>query len=165
MTPATRMVGIYITAVVGAIASLVGTHVVAQSHAAAVADTVYQWPGEIAADAQTGNLRSDLGWRPGSQGESVLGVVRCGVATQTSPAFKRVMTAPHDSIVNPVWLWNDCKRAFHQWDSLEAITNGQWPAGVSSSSAVPALHDVLVADVAWRDGISVRQWRAMAGRQ
>jgi hypothetical protein len=91
------------------------------------AGAVLAWQGIIAVNDTTGNLRSDLGWRPATQGESVLGVLRCAVATEVKPRPRRVLVAPNSPIAAPTYVWTVCSRGFAQWDSLEAASGGRWP--------------------------------------
>jgi hypothetical protein len=89
---------------------------------------VLNWAGIIAVNDTTGALRSDLGWRPATQGESALGVLRCAVATEVKPRFRRVLVAPNSPPTGgPVYVWTVCSKGFHQWDSLEGVSDGRWP--------------------------------------
>ena len=91
------------------------------------AGAVLAWQGIIAVNDTSGALRSDLGWRPATQGESVLGVLRCAVATEVKPRSRRVLVAPNSPIAAPTYVWTVCSRGFAQWDSLEAASGGRWP--------------------------------------
>jgi hypothetical protein len=89
---------------------------------------VLNWGGIVAVNDTTGALRSDLGWRPATQGESALGVLRCAVATEVKPRFRRVLVAPNSPPTGgPAYVWTVCSKGFHQWDSLEGVSDGRWP--------------------------------------
>jgi hypothetical protein len=89
---------------------------------------VLNWAGIVAVNDTTGALRSDLGWRPATQGESALGVLRCAVATEVKPRFRRVLVAPNSPPTGgPAYVWTVCSKGFHQWDSLEGVSDGRWP--------------------------------------
>jgi hypothetical protein len=116
---------------------------------------VVDWEGIIAANTTTGQLRSDLGWRNGAQSE-VSGVVHCLVATETAPRWHRVLIAPSQTIVSPTYVSTDCQKAFTSWDSAEAVTDGKWPAAVPASTSA-VLRAIILADMQYHDGMSVRQ--------
>jgi hypothetical protein len=84
---------------------------------------VVKWPATIAVDTQTGQLQP--GFVNGRYGGSRRGVYYCGVATQTFPTFKRVLTT---SAVAPTLYNFACRSAFTQWDSAETASGGRWPA-------------------------------------
>lgn len=93
-------------------------------------DSSFKYPGIIAVDSATGNLRSDLGWMRGSF--PARHIIACYVATHTPttkwPVWKPVLLGPNSSTVRPLYLWTDCYTGFQQWVKAESLAAGKWPA-------------------------------------
>jgi hypothetical protein len=83
---------------------------------------VFKWPATIAVDTQTGQLQP--GFVNGRYVATRRGVYYCGVATETAPVFKRVLTT---SAVIPTRYNFACRTALAEWDSLETASQGRWP--------------------------------------